>query len=28
LKAEELGPTSAEAVRAKMEHKQFIDSLG
>jgi hypothetical protein len=28
LKAEELGPTSAAAVRAKMEHKQFIDSLG
>jgi hypothetical protein len=28
LKAEELGPTSAEAVQAKMEHQRFIDSLG
>jgi hypothetical protein len=28
LKAEELGPTSAEGVQAKMDHKRFIDSLG
>jgi hypothetical protein len=28
LKAEELGPTSAEGVQAKMEHQRFIDSLG
>ncbi len=28
LKAEEIGPTSAEAVEAKIEHKRFIDSLG
>jgi hypothetical protein len=28
LKAEELGPTSAEAVEAKMDHQRFIDSLG
>ena len=27
LKAEEIGPTSAEAVQSKIEHKQFIDSL-
>jgi hypothetical protein len=28
LKAEELGPMSAEAVQAKMDHQRFIDSLG
>jgi hypothetical protein len=28
LKAEELGPTSAEGVQAKMDHQRFIDSLG
>jgi hypothetical protein len=28
LKGEEIGPTSAEAVEAKIEHKRFIDSLG
>jgi hypothetical protein len=28
LKAEELGPTSAEGVQAKMDHRRFIDSLG
>jgi hypothetical protein len=28
LKAEEIGPTSAEAVQANIEHKRFIDSLG
>jgi hypothetical protein len=28
LKAEELGPTSAEAVQAKMDHQRFLDSLG
>jgi hypothetical protein len=28
LKAEEPGPTSAEAVQAKMDHQRFIDSLG
>ena len=28
LKAEEFGPTSAEAVQAKMAHQRFIDSLG
>ena len=28
LKAEEIGPTSAEAVQAKIEHKRFIESLG
>jgi hypothetical protein len=27
-KAEELGPTSAEGVQAKMQHQRFIDSLG
>jgi hypothetical protein len=25
---EELGPTSAEGVQAKMDHQRFIDSLG
>jgi hypothetical protein len=28
LKAEELGPTSADDVQAKIDHKRFIDSLG
>ena len=28
LKAEELGPTSAEGVQAKMDNQRFIDSLG
>lgn len=28
LKAEEIGPTSAEAVQAKIDYKRFIDSLG
>jgi hypothetical protein len=28
LKVEEIGPTTAEAVQANMEYKQFIDSLG
>jgi hypothetical protein len=28
LKGEEIGPTSAEAVEAEMEHKRFIESLG
>ena len=28
LKAEEIGPTSADAVQDKIEHKRFIDSLG
>ena len=28
LKSEEIGPTSAEAVQAKMDHQRFIDSLG
>ena len=28
LKAEELGPTSADGVQANIEHKRFIDSLG
>jgi hypothetical protein len=28
LKAEEIGPTSAEGVQANIEHKRFIDSLG
>ncbi len=28
LKGEEIGPTSAEAVEAKMDHQRFIDSLG
>ena len=27
LKGEEVGPTSAEAAEAKIEHKRFIDSL-
>jgi hypothetical protein len=27
LKAEELGPTSADGVQAKMDHQRFIDSL-
>jgi hypothetical protein len=28
LKAEELGPTSAEGAQVKMDHRRFIDSLG
>ena len=28
LKIEEIGPTSAEAVEAGLEHKRFIQSLG
>jgi hypothetical protein len=28
LKVEEIGPTSAEVVQAKMEHQRFIESLG
>jgi hypothetical protein len=28
LKTEEIGPTTAEGVRAKIENKRFIDSLG
>jgi hypothetical protein len=28
LKAEELGPTSADDVQVKIDHKRFIDSLG
>ncbi len=28
LKGEEFGPTSAEAVQAKIEHKRFMDALG
>jgi hypothetical protein len=28
LKSVEIGPTSAEAVQANIEHKRFIDSLG
>ena len=28
LKAEEVGPTTAEGVQANIEHKRFIDSLG
>jgi hypothetical protein len=28
LRAEELGPTSAEGVQAMIEHKWFVDSLG
>ena len=28
IAAEEIGPTSAEGVRAKIEHDQFIESLG
>ena len=28
LKAEELGPTSADDVQAKIDRKRFIDSLG
>ena len=28
LKAEEHGPTSTEAVRAKLDDRRFIDSLG
>ena len=28
LKAEEIGPTTAEAVQAKLEHDRFIESLG
>ena len=28
LKVEDIGPTTAEAVQAKMDHQRFIDSLG
>ena len=28
LKVDEIGPTTVEAVAAKIEHKRFIDSLG
>jgi hypothetical protein len=28
LNVEEIGPTTAEAVQANIEHKRFIDSLG
>jgi hypothetical protein len=28
IAAEEIGPTSAEGVRAKIEHEGFIESLG
>jgi hypothetical protein len=28
LKIEEIGPTTAEAVQAKIDHKRFVDSLG
>ena len=28
MKAEEIGPTSAEGVQAEIEHKRFMDSLG
>ena len=28
ITAEEIGPTSAESVRAKIEHDEFIESLG
>jgi hypothetical protein len=28
IAAEEIGPTSAESVRAKIEHDEFIESLG
>ena len=28
LKAEEIGPTSAEGVEAGLDHKRFIESLG
>jgi hypothetical protein len=28
IAAEEIGPTSAENVRAKIEHDEFIESLG
>ena len=28
LKTEEIGPTTAEGVQAKIEHKRFIESLG
>jgi hypothetical protein len=28
LKADDVGPTSAEGVRAEMEDKRFLDSLG
>jgi hypothetical protein len=28
LKVDEIGPTTAEAVQASIEHKRFIDSLG
>jgi hypothetical protein len=28
ITAEEIGPTSAEGVRAKIEHDEFIESLG
>jgi hypothetical protein len=28
IKAETIGPTSAEAVQAELEHKRMIDFLG
>jgi len=28
MKAEEIGPTTAERVQANIEHKRFIDSMG
>jgi hypothetical protein len=28
IAAEEIGPTSAEGVRAKIDHDEFIESLG
>jgi hypothetical protein len=28
LNVEEIGPTTAETVQAKIDHKRFIDSLG
>jgi hypothetical protein len=28
ITAEEIGPTSVEGVRAKIEHDEFIESLG
>jgi hypothetical protein len=28
LTVEEIGPTTAESVRAKIEHDAFIESLG
>jgi hypothetical protein len=28
LKAEELGPTSADGVQAKIDHRRFVDAPG